>query len=205
MTRGKRIFILALLGLVMGFAQTFAGQSAERAQDQAAQSSNDFRVGRVWTGKELVQQISTTDRMGVPRKDTIRPLPGSIFVLVEFVSLVKEATTSPVLVDSEGARYMPVGVSPFSTEEFQFLVPMVTGLSKVLTNIKTQQFPGGMVEVTKDTTTGQLTIEKIAEPGSKFTAAWTVPQDVLMRCSEFKLHIGEGEPFVIDARELRKK
>ena len=201
----NRIFILVVLGLVTGFVQTFAGQSAERAQDQAAQPSKNFRVERVWTEEELVSNMPTTDMMAVPGKETVRPLPGSIFVLVEFVSLVKEATTSPVLVDSEGTSYMPVGVSPFSFNEFQFLVPMVTGLSKVAKDIKTQLFPGGSVEVTKDTTTGQLTIKKNAEPGSKFTAAWTVPQDVIMRCSEFKLHIGEGEPFVIDTLELRKK
>lgn len=201
----KRFFILVVLGLVTGFVQTFAGQSAERVQDQAAQPSKNFRVDRVWVEEELVQQAGVSAMTVLPQKEMIRPLPGSIFVLVEFVLLTKEASTSPVLVDSEGTRYMPIGVSPFSTAEFRFLVPTVMGLSKVLKSIKSMQSPGGEVEVTKDKATGQLTIKKVAEPGAKFTAAWTVPQDVLLRCSEFKLHFGEAESLVIDTLELRKK
>lgn len=201
----KRFFILVVLGLVTGFVQTFAGQSAERVQDQAAQPSKNFRLDRVWVEEELVQQAGVSAMTVLPQKETIRPLPGSIFVLVEFVLLTKEASTSPVLVDSEGTRYMPIEVSPFSTAEFRFLVPTVMGLSKVLKSIKSMQSPGGEVEVTKDKATGQLTIKKVAEPGAKFTAAWTVPQDVLLRCSEFKLHFGEAESLVIDTLELRKK
>ncbi len=202
----KRFFILVVLGLVTGFVQTFAGQSAERAQDQAAQPPKNFRVDRVWVEEELVQQAGVSAMTVLPQKETIRPLPGSIFVLVEFVLLTKEASTSPVLVDSEGTRYMPIGVSPFSTAELKFLVPTVTGLSKVLKSFKSMQSPhGGEIEVTKDKATGQLTIKKVAEPGAKFTAVWTVPQDVLLRCSEFKLHFGEAESLVIDTLELRKK
>ena len=64
--------------------------------------------------------------------------------------------------------------------------------------------PGGTVDAAKDKTTGGLTIE-VAEAGAKFTAVWTVPEDVLVRCSEFKLHFGEAEPLVIDTLELRKE
>ena len=209
MTRGKRVLILVVLGLVTGFAQTFAGQSAEQAQDQAAQPSKNLRVDRVWVEEELVEKASGTAIPGQLVEETVRPLPGSSFVLVEFVLLAKEATTSPVLVDSEGTRHMPIGVSPYSaTTDFQFLVPKFTGQSKVLQRVKGYRSIGGKgeeVDVTKDETTGQLTIKKVAEPGAKFTAVWTVPKDVLVRCSEFKLHFGEAEPLVIDTLELRKE
>ncbi len=203
----KRIFILVVLGLVTGFVQAFAGQSAERVQDKAAQPSKNFQVELVWVEEELAQPAGQTAYPGLTMPETVRPLPGNIYVLVEFVLLAKKASTSPVLVDSEGTRYMPVGVSEFSTAKFSFFVPTVKGLSRALQSIKSQQLTTGVkVEVTQDEATGQLTIIKEdPEPGAKFTAVWTVPQDVLLRCSEFKLHFGEVEPLVIDTLELRKK
>ncbi len=206
MTRGKRVLLLAVLGLVTGFFQAFAGQSAERAEEQATQPSKNLQVDRVWVEEELVWEASGPAVPGQRVKETFRPLPGSSFVLVEFVLLAKEATTSPVLVDSEGTRHMPIGVSPYSaTTEFSFLVPKVTGRSKVLQRVSTYRMPGGEADVTKDTATGQLTIKKVAEPGARFTAVWTVPKDVLVRCSEFNLHFGEAEPLVIDTLELRRE
>ena len=197
MRRRTWIPILVVLGLMSGSAETLAGQSAERVQDPSAQPSKEFRVDRVWVGEELVQKASTRTTLGMPAADeSVRPLPGSVFVMVGFVLLAKEATTSPVLVDTTGTRYMPVGVSPFSETVYQFFVPTVTGLSKVLAGTKVSRSPGGEVEVTRDGTTGQLTI-RVAEPGEKFTAVWTVPQELLLRSSEFKLYVGAADPLVI--------
>jgi hypothetical protein len=197
MRRRTWIPILVVLGLMSGSAETLAGQSVERVQDPSAQPSKEFRVDRVWVGEELVQKASARTTLGTPAaNESVRPLPGSMFVMVGFVLLVKEATTSPVLVDSTGTRYMPVGVSPFSETVYQFFVPTVTGLSKVLAGTKVSRSPGGEVEVTRDGTTGQLTI-RVAEPGEKFTAVWTVPQEVLLRSSEFKLYVGPADPLVI--------
>ena len=199
MRRRTWIPILVVLGLMSGSAQTLGGQSAERVQDRAAQPSKDFRVDRVWVGEELIRQVppnATPALSSLAEKQTIRPLPGSTFVMVGFVLLAKEATTSPVLVDSAGTRYMPVGVSCFSSGEYEFLVPTVTGLSKVVQSVDARRFPGGKVEVTKDDTNGQLTI-KVAEPGAKVTLVWVVPQEVLLRSSEFKLYVGPADPLVI--------
>jgi len=204
MMLGKRVLLLVALGMVLGFAQSLGAQSAERALGQTAQASKDFRVARVWVKDELVQKAPATAAPGLSEIEMFRPVPGSIFVLIEFVLSVEEATTSLVLVDSAGTRYTPVGISPFSTAEFQPFVP--TGpAARVVERVEAQQFPGGKVEATRDKATRQLTIA-ISGKGTKFTAAWIVPQAGALRRSELKLHIGEEEPIVIDtfayAREV---
>jgi ankyrin repeat protein len=196
MMNGKRIFLLVVLGLVTGFGQAFAAQSAERALGQTAQPAEVIRVAQVWVRDELVQKVPVTATRDFSGKETLRPVYGSIFVLIEFVLVPEEATINLVLVDSTGTRYTPVAISPFSTVDFLFFV----SLERVIS----YQFPG-TVEVTKDKTTRQLTI-KVAKPGTKFTAAWEVPQACALRRSEFKLHIADGKPIVIDtlasAREM---